>query len=212
MCYLPDRKDMICLLPRTHRQIGKLIFKVVQKGFHVKLRRIALEYGSIKPDILPSMKSISHTKALSFHFVKELIDELLDKPIPLTKREMRRFSIKLGVLLHFISDYFCHVHNNGIDEPLRKHYLYERKLAKKLIKHNWADRYPDLWEIPAEISLNSAQELIEYIENMHHSYLNRSQHLSVDLCFCLEVCTTVASTVIANRFISSEEKQRLLTG
>jgi len=203
---------MICLLPRTHRQIGKLIFKVIQKGFSVRLNRIALEYGSIKPDIVLSLKSIPHTKTFSFHVVKELIADLFDKPIPLTKREMRRFSIKLGVLFHFISDYFCHVHNNGIDEPLRKHYLYERKLAKKLIKHNWTNRYPDLWEIPAEIALSSAQELIEYIEGMHQSYLRRSQHLSVDISFCLEVCTTLASAIIANCLISSAEMRPLLTG
>ena len=200
------------MLPRTHRQIGKLVFKVLQKGFCVRLNRIALEYGSIKPDILPSLKSIPHTKTFSFHVVKGLISDIFDKPIPLTKREMRRFSINLGVLLHFISDYFCHVHNNGIDEPLRKHYLYERKLAKRLIKHNWAERYPDLWEIPAEITLSSAQELIEYIESMHLSYLRRSQHLSVDISICLEVCTTVASAIIVNRFISSADRQNLRTG
>jgi len=203
---------MICLLPRTHRQIGRLVFKVLQKGFYVRLNRIALEYGSVKPDILPSLKSIPHNKTLSFHVVKELISDIFDKPIPRTKRDIRRFSVKLGVLLHFISDYFCHVHNNGIDEPLRKHYLYERKLAKRLIKHNWADRYPDLWEIPVEIALLSAPELIEYIEGMHQSYLRRSQHLSVDISFCLEVCTTVASAIIVNRFISSADRQSLLTG
>lgn len=203
---------MICLLPRTHRQIGRLVFKVAQKGFCVRLKRIALEYGSIKPDILPSLKSIPHTKTLSFHYVKDLICQILDKPMPLTKREIRRFSTELGVLLHFISDYFCHVHNNGIDEPLRKHYLYERKLAKRLVRHNWAGRYTDLWEIPTELTLSSAQELIEYIEGMHQSYLRRSQHISVDICFCLEVCTTIASAIITNRFISLADRQNLLTG
>jgi hypothetical protein len=203
---------MIYLLPGTHRQIGRLVFKVIQNGFCVRLRRIALEYGSIKPDILPSMKSTPHTKDLSFHIVKDLIYQMLDKSEPRTKKEMRKFSIELGVLLHFISDYFCHVHNNGIDESLRKHYLYERKLGKRLIRHNWAARYPDLWETPAEVYLSSAQELIEYIEGMHQGYLTRSQHISVDICFCLEVCTTVASTVVANRFISQVEKQSLLTG
>jgi hypothetical protein len=203
---------MIYLLPGTHRQIGRLVFKVIQKGFCVRLKRIALEYGSIKPDILPSMKSIPHTKGLSFHIVKDLISQMLDKPKPRTKRELRRFSTELGVLLHFISDYFCHVHNNGIDESLRKHYLYERKLAKRVVRHNWAARYPDLWETPAEISLTSAQELIEYIESMHEGYLKRSQHISVDICFCLEVCTTVASSVIANRFTCSKQEQDLLTG
>jgi len=203
---------MIRLLPRTHRQIGKLVFKVVQKEYCISLKRIALEYGSIKPDIHPSFKSIPHTKTRSFGIVKDLIFDLLDKPIPLTKREMRKFSTKLGIVLHFLSDYFCYVHNNGTDESLRKHYLYERKLAKRLIKHNWPNRYADLWEIPSEIPLHTAQELVEYIEAMHESYLGRPQHLSVDIRFCLDVCTTIASAIVINRFVSSITKQTLLTG
>ncbi len=203
---------MICLLPRTHRQIGRLVSNVVQKKFCVRLKRIALEYGSIKPDILPSMKSIPHTKTLSFHVVKELICDIFDKPTPLTKREFRRFSIKLGVLLHFISDYFCHVHNNGIDEPLRKHYLYERKLAKRFIKHNWADSYLDSWEFQEQLSSITAEDLINYIENMHQSYLNHTHQISVDIRFSLEVSMTVASAIIANRFLSLAGKQDMLTG
>jgi len=200
------------LLPRTHRQIGKLVFTIIRKGFYIKLKRIALEYGSIKPDILPSMKSIPHTKDFSFHVVKELIFDIFDKPAPLTKRELRRFSIELGVLLHFISDYFCHVHNNGMCEPLRKHYSYERKLAKRVMRHNWVTRYPDFMETSGEMSLSSPQELIGYIEDMHREYLRRTQHISVDICFCLEVCTSVASSVITNRFKCSKQEQGLLTG
>lgn len=200
------------MLPRMHRQIGKLVHSTIHKRFSISLKKLALEYGSIKPDILPKMKTVPHNKTFSFHIVKELIREMFEKPTPLTKKEIRKFSIELGVLLHFTADYFCHVHNIGLGKPFRKHYIYERKLAKKFLKHSLIDRHFNFNEFRLSLPIKTAEHLIAYIDDMHNKYLHMPQNPTLDKRFCLEVCLTAASVIVKSCFLDSIERSGALTG
>lgn len=184
------------MLPGTHRQISKLVFDIIQKDYNVTLRRLAFEYGSVKPDISPAMKTTSHTKPDSFFKVKEMINSFYKEPLPHSKKQMRKFSVELGVLLHFVADYFCCYHNAKVEDPLRKHFLYERRLAKRFSKEFREGSSLISKEFRNEIICQNSMDLVSYIDMMHKEYLKRPHGLSLDLFFCLDVCITVATSII----------------
>jgi len=54
------------------------------------------------------------------------------------KRNPMLFSFHLGILTHYICDYFCYPHSSGYDKGLIHHILYEvlQKAPKKVYRIN----------------------------------------------------------------------------
>lgn len=198
------------MLPQTHRQIGRMVNKIIEKDLNVQLRSISLEYGSVKPDISPKYKSVQHTIDGSFHMVQGLINDIFNRPIPTTKKELRKFCVELGVVLHFISDYFCQAHNTRI--PLRHHYMYERRLAKRFSKADWADNYISLYHYPSHSRLDSTEALVDFIKSTHTKYMFTPKRISNDIFNCVDTCATISQAIIRNVFVEIAASDEMLTG
>ncbi len=118
----------------THAIYVKGVEEHLRLAYGVKLKRYSLLFGALKPDFSTVFKKKYP------HYMKDSLDEIsgrveLITDALVTKRELETiaFSRELGVILHYIADYFCRVHNdiNGVPHPRRrKHIRYEKKLHK----------------------------------------------------------------------------------
>ncbi|MFZ5967996.1 MAG: zinc dependent phospholipase C family protein [Bacillota bacterium] len=105
-------KGLIRLLIQSHKIIAEHIYENVRDHLNINLDKRFLIYGSIKPDIVPRLFKIPHYHEDSIHFIEDEIYKLASAPFIYDKEYIKHFSIQLGVITHFIADYFCLAHND----------------------------------------------------------------------------------------------------
>ncbi|MFT3983296.1 MAG: zinc dependent phospholipase C family protein [Lachnospiraceae bacterium] len=111
----------------THLQISKVLYK--HFSGMAKLNKWAFAYGNIKPD-LPSHPHQHHTLENYLTKVCSLSDELASGEL-----SPEEFSLHLGEVCHYVSDFFCHYHvNETIHNKKLHHLLYELKQHYTLLR------------------------------------------------------------------------------
>ena len=185
------------MLIQTHRLISKVICSAVQKELQVKLDVKGFKHGSIKPDINRTLRSIPHYKKETQQFVYHKIHDMQSRLIPKAKKELRHFSIELGVIIHYIADYFCMAHNHSKFDNMLPHFFYEYALDRKI-------RKIDLNQICMAAIDNIAQTMkkpdfsIEaYIEKEHAKYLEHAHKIAFDITACMKACTAVTCMILS---------------
>lgn len=177
----------------THIRLAEIIYKSLDNELKTKIRKSSFKYGNIKPDLNRMIIKFPHTIEGSFsHIIKE-IEQLIDQVNSLNQMEKREFSQRLGIITHYIADYFCMPHNKCImNNGLVKHLLYERKVSR-LCKST-----KDIRRSNVKDDFNSASYtcIAEYITEKHGKYLMEAHSLSVDIEYAIQACVTVASIII----------------
>ena len=116
------------MLVNTHILIGEKVYQNLYELFKTNLCKNKFIYGNIKPDLVYRLSSKSHCIDDSLDFVLEEVNQLI-----LSKDCKEEFSVKLGVINHFLSDFFCSPHYFKDDfNGLIKHLNYELHLHKVL--------------------------------------------------------------------------------
>ena len=168
----------------THIAYAKQIEDHIALKYGVKLKHFSFIYGSIKPDasILFGGKT-PHYFNLSIDMLCDSAYILINATDSLKELETRAFSRELGVIMHYITDFFCRVHNdiNGIRHSESfTHVLYEQNFQKKMEEYEL--------EILREKNLINEDEDIKKIEDTslkmyliykHNKYMKEAGKLFV---------------------------------
>jgi len=112
-----------------HHKIGKRVCDELKElGCQIDVKLFLL--GNIFPDLNQSYLWCRHEYLHSREYIRRKIEVLEKKP--------RLFSFHLGVLTHYICDYFCYPHSLAYDKGLVQHIIYEirQKVPKRIYKTN----------------------------------------------------------------------------
>ena len=112
-----------------HHKIGKKVYvELKELGFQIHKKLFLL--GNLFPDLIQSYIWRRHEYTHSREYVCKKLDKLKKRP--------RLFSFHLGVLAHYICDYFCYPHSASYDKGLIDHISYElrQKIPEKHHKTN----------------------------------------------------------------------------
>ncbi|MDF2614374.1 MAG: hypothetical protein K0S71_2160 [Clostridia bacterium] len=118
----------------THLLMANVLYKEINSQMEIELDYFHYVYGNIKPDVNPGIIDWPH-------FSHESLDDLLNycEHITITPMTIKSFSVALGIVSHFICDYYCLYHT----KPYRgkrtllsivKHTAYEHFLELSFIK------------------------------------------------------------------------------
>ena len=111
-----------------HHLIGKKVCAELKElGHHIHEKLFLL--GNLFPDLIQSYFWRRHEYAHSREYFRKKLDKLKKRP--------KLFSFRLGVLAHYICDYFCYPHSASYDKGLIDHIAYEVK-QKVPENHNQA--------------------------------------------------------------------------
>lgn len=180
----------------THLGISRGIMAVIERNLGVKLDGVGFMFGNIKPDIDPKLSSVPHIKNTVMDFVSSEIKSLLSMEDKIKNKCTREFSERLGLVTHYLSDFFCYAHSEYFKGNIVKHYLYEKKLSgycrksKATAVENILGRITYIDADPASIQA--------YIENMHNEYLNAGNRGSCrrDMKYAMEMTASFCLSVI----------------
>ncbi len=141
------------MLKVSHIRIASNTLANIQSKIDWKINRKAYLIGSILPDL-----NCVYPK----HTYDSTIKRFKNRLIKVNKTESNFIkSLTLGIITHYICDYFCYAHNIKINP---KHAIYERIMRKHIKMHeellnNWPNDLKLEWE-------NIKIHITEYLSNM----------------------------------------------
>lgn len=175
------------MITNTHILFSKVLYENCLKDLNFKLDRYKFMYGNIKPDIFCNYFKDNHTIKGSIQIVKEHSQKLING-----KNNISRFSVELGVICHYVCDYFCIYHTDGYaNSNIFKHIIYEKKLHDKAIDMIEKENI----KIKTRSSLFQGN-IVEFIYKMQEKYFDENQSLTRDIIYALETANTVAEGII----------------
>ena len=199
------------VISATHALYAKDVSEHILLVYGVKLKRYSLIYGTIEPDFSSTFKRKYP------HYLKDSLDEISDRLDVIvesldTKRELETvaFSRELGVILHYIADYFCRVHNDigGVPHPRRsKHLRYERNFHKFVKRcHLEVLRETVMKELEYDLKEIERMSFKDYVIYQHNKYMKEASKRSIsqskrmiketDVVYSYEMQLLIASYVV----------------
>lgn len=118
---------------QTHAYLGIELYPVICETWNVTLSRNRLVRGSIKPDMSSLFLRYPHFWKYSHRFIEKKIRKLEGATLVPGKKN-GRFSENLGIVLHYVADYFTAVHNVR-PNPIREHMEYETRLYRMFLEY-----------------------------------------------------------------------------
>jgi hypothetical protein len=170
------------------------IKNALKEQLPVKLSTLGFLYGSIKPDISPAFNNIPHYKKDSEDFVRSEIMRLLETGYPIYSECSTDFSKSLGVITHYLSDFFCYAHSEEYKGGLWKHSIYEMRISA-----HWRLTFRKFLFLPNDCTLPSKQSyaaISDFIDELHCEYSEKNPSPVDDITYAQEVCFALCHSVL----------------
>ncbi len=153
----------------------------------------AFYIGSILPDCLPSFITKRHTIDETFHILKKEILKITDNYD--TDRGIDRyFTRHLGVVTHYLADYFTYPHNNIFEGNIKEHCVYEKKLITAL--RSYVRSEEAVKDREKNFLFATVDEILRFIKSMHEEYLKVAKKIKVDCDYIVELCHKVVDGIL----------------
>lgn len=189
------------MLPQTHKIIADIIYEDVYKDHQIKLNKTQLIYGSIKPDIYSGFPKLKHFKPQSFSVICNDISALSSSQTEDNRRAIIKLSQQIGVVTHYVSDYFCVPHNDRAtyQHHIINHIQYETQLHRIYKESDLKKRKvaTDQW-----LDFSNVEKVMNYLDELHDAYSSRSESLLNDFNSSLQASRAVATMIVQQAFLS----------
>lgn len=169
----------------------------MKKKSHVKLiegitndkYRLSFLIGSILPDIEPSFVYKRHT---------------IDRTIGIVEREMHKIYWRyffvgemdtyiarhIGIVSHYISDYFTYPHTTKFSGSLREHTKWEANLQEYIYSHG-------INRVQLDLESIGDTDIIQWIKDTNNEYLQKAPNIENDYSYIVEVNIAVLDYILA---------------
>lgn len=185
---------------RTHLIIANKLYEELPLQRKILIKKRNFLYGNIKPDMVSKYKLTKHYREESYENILHKINTLTDlnwKTIS-SNKAFCNFSQELGVICHFICDFFCVPHNERWEfkHSMKSHLSYEKNLNIK------AKNYPFNKNIKLRINPNISID--EFLNTIYISYTKDTSldAYSKDLQYSYLICYLIISAILDNVFVS----------
>lgn len=172
----------------SHLLMGRLLLEYIEQHFGVALSERRFLFGNVLPDYLPSFLSRPHFLKYSTEHVKKLTQKLLLR-LPLayeTQKRRAKYALRLGMLCHFYTDFFCHAHSPRFRFGPRVHTIYEIGLARYFRENYDSIKELSILANPGEGL--SVEEIFARFEALQQKYLAVEQSFFNDITFGFYAC------------------------
>ena len=167
----------------SHITMGRYLYRYFTQNMDVELDKKTFVAWNVLPDIAPSLLRLSHFKKDIYDLVMAKAEHLARHGEEMTVQE---FSKQLGILCHFMSDFFCYAHSEQFDGSKIGHLRYEIFMQFYGYRRRSMLHAVDLICNAAEA--NPSLALYEQINELHDQYSSLSPSYGVDFVFSLTAC------------------------
>lgn len=174
---------------KSHISLSRGIIKGLGEE-NIINHRYTFYIGSIVPDCIPSFITRRHNMEQTFDIFVKHMEKFVDK---LGKKNKLGFgqTIRMGMILHYIADYFTLPHNSHYEGGFKDHCVYEGAQLRCMRDYVKEVRSEDV-NINLPAPLKDIKQVVEYIKGKHQEYVKLHQGVKDDCEFSLETCICVA--------------------
>lgn len=177
---------------KSHLSLASYLMK--SEGMEVlATHKKAFYWGNILPDCIPSFITRRHTIDETFVYMKKELT-LLIEDYNYNQGITGYFCRHLGVLLHYVADFFTYPHNSFYPGTLKDHCNYEKDMKfymRDYVKTEDAKRYR---------SINAVTKTVEdiccFIKESHIRYANEKHSVPGDCNFIVSICHRIVDFIL----------------
>lgn len=155
--------------------------------------KTALYIGSILPDCTPSFITRKHSIEETFELLRTEINKITvnyDANEGISSYYCRH----LGIITHYIADYFTFPHNSIFAGTLKEHCIYEKDLKKAFRTFVKSDEAKKVRE--QNSTFHSVDDICSLIHTMHEEYLKVKKEVRQDCVYIIELCYRVVDAIL----------------
>lgn len=185
--YFMRKKSHLTLASYLMNSAGMEQLSIHKKAFYL---------GNLLPDCTPSFLTRRHNMEETFSILKKEL-RLLIEGYDHTKGITAYFCRHLGIILHYVADYFTYPHNPFYPGNLKAHCQYEEALKHQIrsyVNSSYAVRERSNDEKPKTV-----EQICQHIQAMHTQYANSIHSTFNDCAFITHVCHQITDFLL--RFI-----------
>ena len=163
----------------------------------------AFYFGSILPDLTPKMITDPHEFDSSYLELKRRIAKLLSEAREHACKEGTLFC-RLGVVMHYLADYFTYPHNTIFEGTIPEHYTKEKKMTRWM-----REGALEQMSLPMCKKLDSAAEVEERLQELHDRYLSQKMCYENDMAYMRQMVSEILNCY-AEIFVRKSEFARFM--
>jgi len=150
-------------------------------------------FGSILPDCVPSFLTRRHCIEDTIEILKDEIDKITTD-YDANKGLSTYFCRHLGVITHYVADYFTFPHNSIYPGNIKDHCIYEEDLKHAMREYVKSDRAKKIREKNG--LFHDSNEIIDFIKKVHAEYLQLMLQVRIDCMYIVELCHKVVDAIL----------------
>lgn len=159
----------------------------------LKNHKKAFYIGSILPDCVPSFVTRRHNIDETFDLLKEEIIKITDN-YDMNKGITGYYCRHLGVITHYIADYFTFPHNKIFTGTMREHCSYEKELKFAFKSYVNSDAVQHIYD--RKERFKTVDEICNFIKEMHAEYLKVMNAIKMDCMYIVKLCQRVVEAIL----------------
>lgn len=186
----------------SHTKVARILLGYVEDSCGVQFDHAAFVYGNLKPDLKGEYFKKRHYPSVMLEEVIERIKTFAAK-YQIGFENGRELSVELGVICHYMTDFFCYPHNDDIyNRNLLAHYIYEKRISLRLGKKIDEEKFMQ-WVNPITPPV-TLDALIKSIRDMHNEYIKQTDKHCIknDLICISRILALVVMSMIKITFQS----------
>lgn len=190
------------MMMNTHKMLAKRFIEDIDEDKVFLINEGHFIWGNLKPDSVSKYKFKKHYIDESLEMIVEKIQFLSSLTLDdiYNKYSISKFNQELGVVCHFLCDYFCIPHFQRWEFKnatiVREHVSYENELNK------FAKDYNIIKDLNLKLT---SKEIRDYIIKMQEEY-GKVESYEQDLIFSSHICSSVINTVLNEIMINQRLK------
>lgn len=179
----------------SHTTVARHLLDYVERTEGVSFDRKAFLFGNLKPDLKGEYLTKRHYPSLMFEEVMQRIRTFVQR-FHIGTNNNARLSEELGVICHYITDFFTFPHNDDIyGRGLFAHYVYEKRMSLSISRRIDNEKFEN-WARPMHADVpQTADALIECIAEQHRAYVSQGEHSLSDDVF--HICSVLSLVVLS---------------
>jgi len=177
----------------SHALIGNLLCTYLKDYCDIHLDFDEFIKGNIVPDFKKTCVIHPHFMRFSHKYIQHEIEALSRKALR-SKEVTGEYSLKLGIICHYYTDFFCYAHGKGYKQAIINHKMYEARLCDYLISK--LDKIGRIDLMPDKDVKDSATEINEKTIKLHEEYLLAPPSYEKDIYYSLISCAGAIASLV----------------
>lgn len=180
----------------SHIYLSLVFKKAVEKELPVKIHTLSFIKGNLEPDFSFLLLKVPHYKISSPEFIKKEMDKLLRQSANKYTACTKEFSERLGIVTHYLADFFCYAHSVRFTGSVLDHFIYEMRLSR--YRKNMKAKIMKLISNTNYTSYElDYQSICSLIARLHAKYCAKKPSYARDLIFTLRAGIPLAISLVS---------------